>query len=114
VEGGVVVVTLNDLKHLKEDNMKQFMDIRIVAASNGVTVFVGCLKVVYQQTQLEMFLGDLTMYLQDPKGAEDTIRKRWDITMETPEEATPDQAACVPLSGALGEAPRPPGTAQPR
>ncbi|GAH37322.1 unnamed protein product [marine sediment metagenome] len=62
--------------------MKNFYPITITPANNGIIVEAGCLKIVYQQTQLGMFFDDLTTYLDDSKAGEKLIRKRWDIDQE--------------------------------
>ena len=69
--------------------MKNFFPIKIDYASNGIIVKAGCLLIVYQQTQLNMFHNDIGAYLVDPVATEKEIRKRWHIEetdSESPEE----------------------------
>ncbi|MBA7629294.1 hypothetical protein ES703_36792 [subsurface metagenome] len=70
--------------------MKKFYPITISPTDNGIIVEAGCLKIVYQQTQLGMFIDDLNLYFADPGEGYKQIRKRWGITPEDqPEEVAP-------------------------
>lgn len=80
--------------------MERFHSIVIEPASNGISVKIGCISLVYQQTQLNMFHDDLALFLIDPVSAEKQIRKRWHIgqgedqavAMEVPETRPSDRA----------------------
>jgi len=70
--------------------MKSFLNIKIEPASNGIIVKVGCVLLVYQQTQLNMFHNDLVDYLDDPIATEKEIRKRWHIEQGV-DEVSPEE-----------------------
>ena len=69
-----------------------FLTVKIDPTSNGIIVKVGCIKLVYQQTQLNVFHNDLALYLNDPLAAEKEVRERWNMgpgeDSESPVEAT--------------------------
>jgi len=71
--------------------MKNFHTIQITPASNGITVKAGCLLIVYQQTQLNIFHDDLARYLNDPIATEKEIRKRWHIEQGEDTEAPTEE-----------------------
>lgn len=75
--------------------MQRFQEIGIFPNANGITVKVGCITLVYQQTQLNVFHDDLARYLTDPVGTEKEIRKRWHI--EQPEDAEATEERPTPM-----------------
>jgi len=83
--------------------LKKFYDIKISHASNGIIVEAGCIKLVYQQDQLEMFDDHLELYLTDPEKGYKLIRERWHIDQgdeeqpvaETAREEVPDKTSNV-------------------
>ena len=83
-----------------------FLTVRIDPTSNGIIVKVGCIKLVYQQTQLNVFHNDLALYLNDPSAAEKEVRERWNIgpgeDSEGPTETT-DERAPRPSSSRVEE-----------
>ena len=63
-----------------------FRKITISPTSNGLVVEVGCFKLVYPKENFKprnecpySFLGDLELYLDDPRKTESMIRERWHI-----------------------------------
>ena len=83
--------------------MEDFRTIKIRHASNGIIVEVGCVKLVYQQSQLDMFSDDLLLYVRDPEAGYKNIRERWQIyeedegqpVAEKAREEVPDEASNV-------------------
>lgn len=78
--------------------MKHFETISINHQSNGVSVRVGCMVLVYQQGQIKQFITDLENYLKEPLATEKEIRKRWGVESLTTQECQP----CEP-SGDRGD-----------
>jgi len=62
--------------------LQKFYEIKINGTHNGIIVEVGCVKLVYQQTQLDMFYADLALYLVDREKGYKAIRERWQIYEE--------------------------------
>lgn len=72
--------------------MKNFHTLTIKPASNGIEVKAGCLLIVYQQSQITLFINDLRNYLDDPIGTEKMIRDRWVIGGDASEDTVANES----------------------